>query len=96
MTSGKVQIPEYTAIKFFGDFPGKFSKFLCIFFIRTTGGKLPEDGVFSHGSDRRNANKTATFKFHPVQRVRRGKSIPTTDLTVWEVFPAPTPALGHR
>ena len=40
----------------------KFRKFLGVVCIGTTGGKLPEDGVFSHGSHRRHANKSATHK----------------------------------
>lgn len=62
MTSGKLQISENTAIKFFGDLAGNFRKFLSIIFIRTTGGKLPEDGVFSHSSHSSHANKSATHK----------------------------------
>ena len=62
MTSGKVQLSENIAIKFFSDFPDKFRKFLVIIFIRTTSGKLPENGMFSHGSHRRHTNKSATFK----------------------------------
>ncbi len=62
MTSGKVQLSENAAVKFFGDFSGKFRKLQCIFFIWTTGSKLPENGVFSNSSDRRHTNKSATFK----------------------------------
>ena len=62
MTSGKIQIPAHTAIKFFSDFPGKFRKLFRIVCIWTTGGKLPEDGVFGNSGNRRHANKSASFK----------------------------------
>lgn len=62
MTSGEVQFPEYATVKFGSDLASKFCQFCCIVCIRTTSSELPKDGVFGNGSNRRDANKTATFK----------------------------------
>ena len=62
MTSGKVQLSEHAAIEFCRNLVGKIRKFFGIVSIWTTGGELPEDGVFSNSGDRRHANKTASLK----------------------------------